>query len=169
MRGLLSRTTSSKVAIGSRDLADMDLHSLAENRAIPLSIREKYILELARRREPWMMQFCEGLLASADIEEWLLGVTALIAIGTGDAVERLFRLYNETSEQERPIVFEALGRTVSPEYSHAFAAVARFHVGQHRVDVENWTEHAIGILEAVSGRLAGDSHMAFQRDSDAEA
>jgi hypothetical protein len=62
-----------------------------KNTELHILLREPALMELARRREPGILSFCETLVNCGDQECWFTGIKALAALGTYEAVQRLNR------------------------------------------------------------------------------
>ncbi len=111
------------------------------------------MIELARRNEPEMFEFCENLIVSDDFDEWRASIRALAALRTGEAIDRLVMLYAQCYSEDRVIIIDVVGRLLTAEHIHPFSIMTRQLAKPGELDVTGWTSVAIGTLKNVCKRL----------------
>jgi bifunctional pyridoxal-dependent enzyme with beta-cystathionase and maltose regulon repressor activities len=75
------------------DVDSARLWDLIFDEKVYLVLRRPALVELARRKDPKLMDYCENLLKSDDYEDWLTGLATLSAVGTNEAVDSLILAY----------------------------------------------------------------------------
>ena len=129
------------------------LWELVRDNNIHLLLREPAMIELARRNEPEMLEFCENLAVSGDFDDWLASIRALAALRTREAVDRLVMLYAQCYSEDRIIIIDVVGRLLTAEHIHPFSIMTRQIAKPGELDVTGWTSVAIGTLKNVCKRL----------------
>jgi hypothetical protein len=129
------------------------LWELVHDKNIHLLLREPAMIELARRNEPEMFEFCENLIVSDDFDEWRASIRALAALRTGEAIDRLVMLYAQCYSEDRVIIIDVVGRLLTAEHIHPFSIMTRQLAKPGELDVTGWTSVAIGTLKNVCKRL----------------
>jgi len=129
------------------------LWELVHNKNIHLLLREPAMIELARRNESEMLEFCEKLAVSDDFDEWLASIRALAALRTRDAVDLLVMLYAQCYSEDRIIIIDVVGRLLTAEHIQPFSIMTRQLAKPGEQDVTGWTSVAIGTLKNVCKRL----------------
>lgn len=154
-----------RLRLHSRPQADVDrtsihaqtssvqLWELVRDKKKHLLLREPAMIELARRNELEMLEFCEKLAVSGDFDEWLASIRALAALRTKEAVDRLVMLYAQCYSEDRMIIIDVVGRLLTAEHIHPFSIMTRQLAKPGELDVTGWTSVAIGTLKNVCKRL----------------
>ena len=99
------------------------------------------------------MDYCETLLSSEDYECWLMGIDALVALGTPDAVDRLILVYAKSLNNERKYVLSMVARILTAEHVKPFSIMVREVACPGELDVSGWTKIAISTLKDVCKRF----------------
>ncbi|MGY5859246.1 MAG: hypothetical protein RTU63_07745 [Candidatus Thorarchaeota archaeon] len=107
------------------------------------------MLELASRKDPGVIAFCDNLLRSEDQEKWFSALKALETLNTYDAAQRLLVLCGTSSTGDRKIVLNVLARVLSSSQREGFRRLLRSVVSPGELDISNWTPTALRVLEAV--------------------
>ncbi len=133
--------------------SSVQLWELVHDKNMHLLLREPAMIELARRNEREMLEFCEKLVVSGDFDEWLASIRALAALRTKEAVDRLVMLYAQCYSEDRIIIIDVVGRLLTAEHIHPFSIMMRQLAKPGELDVTGWTSVAIGTLKNVCKRL----------------
>jgi hypothetical protein len=152
----------------SADSLDMSLHDTlteslwdtVKNHTLHIILREPSLIELARRKEPGVIAFCDNLLRSEDQECWFTGLKTLEVLNTYDAAQRLLVVSGNSSTSDRKIVLNVLARILTAPQREGFRRLFRSIVTPGELDISGWTPTAIRVLEAVcheSGILIEDT------------
>ncbi|MHA1481554.1 MAG: hypothetical protein ACTSQZ_09050, partial [Candidatus Thorarchaeota archaeon] len=92
----------------------MKLWQLVRDDTVHLILREPSLLELARRRDPELLPFCEKiLLASGDTDKWLIGCKTIAAIGTRNAIDKLIMLYARSISDNRRFIINIVAQILT--------------------------------------------------------
>ncbi|MFW9810335.1 MAG: hypothetical protein ACFFE6_13235, partial [Candidatus Thorarchaeota archaeon] len=116
-------------------------------------LRKPALQELARRRDPHLMDYCESLLSSDENENWLTAVSTLVALGTAEAVDRLILVYAQSLNDERKLVLSMVAKVLTAEHVKPFSIMVREVAGPGELDVSGWTKTAISTLQDVCKRF----------------
>jgi len=133
--------------------SSVQLWELVRDKNIHLLLREPAMIELARRNESEMFEFCEKLAVSDDFDDWLASIRTLAALRTREAVDRLVMLYAQCYSEDRIIIIDVVGRLLTAEHIHPFSIMTRQLAKPGELDVTGWTSVAIGTLKNVCKRL----------------
>ncbi len=151
------------------DVDSARLWNLVEDDAVHLILRKPALLELARRCDPLLMDYCENLLCSDEYEKWLLGVDLLVVIGTPDAVDRLILVYAQSLNDERKYVLSMVAKILTAEHVKPFSIMVRDVAIPGELDVTGWTRTAISTLKDACRRFGietyGDGERNVSRDA----
>ncbi|MBD3406698.1 MAG: hypothetical protein GF411_11335 [Candidatus Lokiarchaeota archaeon] len=128
------------------------LYESASNQSLQLSLREVVLYELALRQDERVMDICEKLFDSADIDEWLLGLRILSVIGTEPAMDRLVQIYTDADVHGRKLALDIIASSVSADFAQPFSIMVREFIGSESIDVSTWTSVAIATLYHVCKR-----------------
>ena len=146
------------------------LWNLVEDEKVHLILKKQALLELARRKDPSVMDYCETLLASEDYECWFMGIDALVALGTPDAVDRLILVYAKSLNDERKHVLGMVARILTAEHVKPFSIMVREVACPGELDVSGWTKTAISTLKDVCKRFGietyGEMHVGLETKED---
>jgi hypothetical protein len=135
------------------DVDSARLWNLLEDEKVHLILKKPALLELARRKDTSLMDYCETLLSSEDYERWLVGIDALVALGTPDAVDRLILVYAKSLNDERKYVLSMVARILTAEHVRPFSIMVREVACPGELDVSGWTKTAISTLKEVCKRF----------------
>ncbi|MFW9789420.1 MAG: hypothetical protein ACFFE2_14470 [Candidatus Thorarchaeota archaeon] len=121
-------------------------------------LRRPALLELARRHDDLLMDYCEGLLGSEDYEDWLMGIDLLVALGNPDAVDRLILVYAQSLHDERRHVLCKVARILTAEHVKPFSIMVRDIACPGELDVTGWTKTAVSTLKDVCRRFGIETY-----------
>lgn len=136
--------------------ADVDgarLWDLVNDNTVHLLLRKPALLELARRNDPNLMDYCEQLLTSDDHENWFAGLATLSALGSHDAVDRLILAYAHSLNEDRKIVLSVVAKLLTAEHVKPFSIMVREVAIPGEIDITGWTKVAISTLQDVCKRF----------------
>lgn len=135
---------------------DAHSHTLSEslwdtvkNDSLNIILREPALLELSSRKDPGVISYCDNLLRSEDQESWFTALKALETLNTYDAAQRLLITCGTSSTGDRKIVLNVLARVLSSSQREGFRRLIRSVVSPGELDVSNWTQTALRVLESV--------------------
>ena len=135
------------------DIDSARLWDLIFDEKVHLVLRRPALLELARRQDSKLMDYCEHLLKSDDYEEWLTALTTLSVIGTHDAVDRLVLVYARSLNEDRRLVLSHVARILTAEHIKPFSIMVREVACPGEIDVTGWTRVAISTLQDTCKRF----------------
>lgn len=125
------------------------LWDTVKNDSLNIILREPALLELASRKDPGVIAYCDNLLRADDQESWFSALKTLETLNTYDAAQRLLVLCGTASTGDRNIVLNVLARVLSSSQREGFRRLIRSVVSTGELDVSNWTPTALRVLEAV--------------------
>jgi hypothetical protein len=135
------------------DIDSTQLWDLVNDEQVHLVLRRPALLELARRKDSDLLDYCEELLNSDDYEKWLNGLSTLSAIGSHDAVDRLILAYAHSLNEDRKVVLSVVARILTAEHVKPFSIMVREIAVPGELDVTGWTRVAISTLQEVCRRF----------------
>ena len=135
------------------DVDSARLWNLVEDETVHLVLRKPALLELARRKNPLLMNHCENLLSSDDYEDWLMAIDLLVALGTPEAVDRLILVYAQSLNDERKHVLCMVAKILTAEHVKPFSIMVREVACPGELNVSGWTKIAISTLMDVCKRF----------------
>jgi hypothetical protein len=135
------------------DVDSARLWDLVNDECVHLLLRRPALLELARRKDPDLMDYCERLLNSCDYENWLTGLNTLSAIGSHDAVDRLILAYAHALNEDRKTVLSIVAKILTAEHVRPFSIMVREVAVPGEIDVTGWTRVAISTLDDACRRF----------------
>jgi hypothetical protein len=135
------------------DVDSARLWDLIFDENVHLILRRPALAELARRKDPKLMDYCEVLLKSDDYEEWLTALTTLSAIGTNTAVDRLILVYAHSLNEDRRIVLSHVAKILTAEHIKPFGIMVREVACPGEIDITGWTRVAISTLQNACKRF----------------
>ena len=141
-------TPETTVEVHTRTLTE-SLWDTVKNQFLNIILREPALIELASRKDPGVIPFCENLLRADDQESWFTALKALETLSTYDASQRLLVLCGTSNTGDRKIVLNVLARVLSSPQREGFRRLIRSVVSPGELDVSNWTPTALRVLEAV--------------------
>ena len=112
-------------------------------------LREPALLELALRKDPGVLPFCDVLFISEDQESWFSALKALETLNSYDAAQRLLVLCGSSSTSDRKIVLNVLARILSASQREGFRRLIRSFIAPGEIDVSGWTPTALHVLESI--------------------
>jgi hypothetical protein len=140
------------------DVDSARLWNLVNDDTVHLILRKPALQELARRRNPHLMDYCETLLGSDEYEKWLTAISILVALGTPEAVDRLILVYAQSLNDERKLVLSMVAKVLTAEHVKPFSIMVREVAVPGELDVSGWTKTAISTLEDVCKRFGIEIH-----------
>lgn len=135
------------------DIDSTQLWDLVNDERVHLVLRRPALLELARRKDSDLLDYCEELLNSDDHEKWLTALSTLSAIGSHDAVDRLILVYAHSLNEDRKVVLSVVARILTAEHVKPFSIMVREIAVPGELDVTGWTRVAISTLQEVCRRF----------------
>ena len=140
------------------DVDSAQLWNLVEDETVHLILRKPALLELARRQDPLLMDYCEKLVSSENYEDWLMGINILVELGTHDAVDRLILVYAQSLNDERRHVLCMVAKILTAEHVKPFSIMVREVACPGELDVSGWTKTAISTLKDVCKRFGIETY-----------
>jgi len=131
------------------DTLTESLWDTVKNDSLNIILREPALLELAIRKDPGVIAFCDNLLYAEDQESWFSALKALETLNTYDAAQRLLVLCGSASTGDRKIVLNVLARVLSSSHREGFRRLIRPVVASGELDVSNWTPTSLRVLESI--------------------
>lgn len=125
------------------------LWDTVKNHALHIILREPALFELARRKEPGVIVFCDSLLSSEDQESWFSALKALEILNTYDTAQRLLVLAGSSNTNDRKIVLGVLARVLTSSHREGFRRLIRSIIVPGELDVTGWSPIALRVLEFV--------------------
>ncbi|MFW9794363.1 MAG: hypothetical protein ACFFEE_08675, partial [Candidatus Thorarchaeota archaeon] len=140
------------------DVDSARLWNLVHDETVHPILKKPALLELARRRDPNLMDYCENLLGSGEYENWLTSISTLVALGTPEAVDRLILVYAQSLNDERKLVLCMVAKVLTADYVKPFSIMVREVAVPGELDVSGWTKIAISTLRDVCKRFGVEVH-----------
>ncbi len=131
------------------DTLTESLWDTVKNDSLNIILREPSLLELASRKDPGVIAYCDNFLRAEDQESWFTALKALETLDTYDSAQRLLVLCGTSSTGDRKIVLNVLARVLSSSQREGFRRLIRSIVAPGELDVTNWTATALRVLEVV--------------------
>lgn len=129
--------------------SETSLLDTVRDNSIPIVLREPALIELARRKNPNVITFCDTLLHSEDRESWFSALIALETLNTYDAAQRLLVLSGTASAIDRKMILSVLARVLTSSHREGFRRVLRTIPLIGVLNVTDWTPTALRVLESV--------------------
>ncbi|MHA2191533.1 MAG: hypothetical protein ACXAAP_15035 [Candidatus Thorarchaeota archaeon] len=126
---------------------------LVKDKSVHLILREPGLLELARRQDSDLLDFCECMLSSEDIDEWMAAVKILSVMQTDEAVDRLIMVYAQSLSSDRRFVTGEVAKILTADHVHPFTVMVRELASPGEINVTGWTSVAISTLKDVCKRF----------------
>jgi hypothetical protein len=104
------------------------------------------------------MDYCEAMLSTEEYEEWLTAISALVALGTPEAVDRLIMVYAQSLNDERRLVLSMVAKVLTADHVKPFSIMVREVAVPGELDVSGWTKTAISTLQDVCKRFGIEVH-----------
>jgi hypothetical protein len=125
------------------------LWDTAKDESLHILLREPALLELARRREPGVLAYCDRLLFADDQEHWFTALKVLETLNTYDAVQRLLVICGYSGTGDRKIVMNALARVLTDTHREGFRRILRSMIAPGVLDVTGWSPAALRVLASI--------------------
>ena len=129
------------------------LWDTTKNHALNIVLREPALIELANRKDPGVIAFCDSLLHSEDQESWFSALKALEVLNTYDAAQRLLILCGNSGTGDRKIALSVLARVLTSSQREGFRRLLRSVLAPGELDISRWTPTALRVLESVCHEL----------------
>ena len=137
----------------SVDEHDLQLLQRAGDNSIHVFLREPAIIELARRKDSAVLDICEELLNSNDIDGWSVGVNALAEMKTAGSLDRLVALHSQSNPQDKSFIMQRVAQCLTSNHAASFGAMVRGLSIPCEIDVSLWSSVAKAVLGMVCARL----------------
>ena len=125
------------------------LWDTAKDESLHILLREPALLELARRREPGILAYCDKLLLAEDQECSFTALKVLETLNTYDAAQKLLVICGYSGTGNRKIVMNALARVLTAAHREGFRRILRSMIAPGVLDVTGWTPTALHVLKSV--------------------
>ena len=143
--------------------ADADrtqLWELVRDQDIHLVLRAPALLELARRRDPDLLSFCDSFLKASSKEKWLIAVKAIAAFDTTESLEKLVMIFaTSTDSHDRDFIIQLVAKTLTADFVRPFSIMVRDLAKPGTIDISGWTRAAIATLQDVCKRYSIETHI----------
>lgn len=134
------------------DTGRAQLWELANDEDVHLILRMPGLMELARRRDPGVLDYCRNFLDSGNMDEWYLGIKVIAALGTPEAIETLLMIYASSINGGRRYITNIIAQSLTIEYVHPFTIMLRELAVPGELDITGWTSTAVATLQDVCKR-----------------
>ncbi|MDF1537473.1 MAG: hypothetical protein P1Q69_01035 [Candidatus Thorarchaeota archaeon] len=125
----------------------MQLWELVHDKDVHLILRAPGLMELARRRDAGVIDYCETLIKSNNSEEWFLGVKTIAELGTQEAIDRLVMIYAASLDEKRRYIMHLIAKTLTTKNVHPFSVMVRELADSDEVDITRWTSTVVTTLQ----------------------
>ena len=135
--------------------ADTDrtkLWELVKDETVHLILREPGLMELARRRDSELLDFCETMLASGNLDDWFVAVKIIASIASRKAIARLVMIYASSLSDNRQFITNLVARVLTADFVHPFSIMIRELAIPGELDITGWTSTALATLQDVCKR-----------------
>ena len=139
-----------------QETATESLWDTIKDTSLHILLREPALLELARRKEPGVLSYCDKLLLSEDQECWFSALKTLESLNTYDSVQRLLVVCGYSGTGDRQIVMHILARVLTASHREGFRRILRSMITPGTLDVTGWSPTALRVLKAVCVELGID-------------
>ena len=139
-----------------QETATESLWDTVMDTSLHILLREPALLELARRKEPGVLSYCDKLLLSEDHECWFSALKTLEALNTYDSVQRLLVVCGYSGTGDRQVVMHVLARVLTASHREGFRRILRSMITPGTLDVTGWSPTALRVLKAVCVELGID-------------
>ena len=124
------------------------LWDTVKNTSLNIILREPALLELATRKDPGVIAYCDVLLFSEDQESWFSALKTLKTLDTYDSAQRLLVLCGTSNTIDRRIVLNVLARILTSSQREGFRRILRSMIEPGDLDVTGWSPIALRVLES---------------------
>lgn len=135
------------------DVDSARLWDLIFDEKVHLVLKRPALVELARRKDPKLMDYCDNLVKSDDYEEWLTGLATLSAVGTNEAVDSLILAYAHSLNEDRRTVLTYVAKILTAEHIKPFSIMVREVAVPGEIEITGWTRVAISTLQDACKRF----------------
>lgn len=115
-------------------------------------LRELAIIELARRKNPAVLDLCETLLSSGNPDECHVAVSALSEMKTVASLDKLVVLYRGSNPEDRSFIVQKVAECLTSNHAASFEKMLRELSIPCEIDLSRWSSPAKAVLGAVCGR-----------------
>jgi len=136
-------------SLGLQDTLTESLWDTVKDTSLHIILQEPALLELALRKDPGVISFCDYLLNSENQESWFTALKVLETLNTYDAAQRLLVLCGSSNTSDKKIVLNVLARILSSPQREGFRRLIRSFIKPGEIDVSCWTPTALHVLESV--------------------
>ena len=130
-----------------------DLLKLVHDPSVHLFLRAPVFMELARRREPRVLDICESMLQDSDAECWIIALRALVMYGSTQSINILYEEYLTCPADLKRLVALHIAQTVTEESRFRFQKIVRQFSCIGTLNVTGWTPTALQVLAESCKRL----------------
>ena len=123
------------------------LWELVNDETVHLILKASGLMELARRRDPEVLDYCKNLLDSGNSDEWYLGIKVIAAMGNAEAIETLLMIYASSLNGDRKYITGILAQNLTIDYVHPFTIMLRELAVPGELDITGWTSVAVATLQ----------------------
>jgi hypothetical protein len=134
------------------EFSNSSLWKIVETINIHLFLQEPALLELARRKDSRVSDFCEKMLISNDPDECFIAIQILVELGSKQAIERLFHFYLNCNPLFKSVALHGIAKNLSPEYTEYFSKLVAPLACTGILDISTWSPIAIEALEKICKR-----------------
>ena len=162
---ILTRNESNLRVMDSyyRSFDSDDLWERVSDDSTFLFIRTPMMFELARRNDKRLLNLCEKLFASGDIEEWFVALRTITYVRGDVACGRLIDLFKDSPPHRRSYIAKYVGMVVEEKYRNEFKKIVLVLSACGSLDVTSWTDVAVSCLHSCCKRLGIDIIEAKQK------
>jgi hypothetical protein len=132
---------------------DTRLWQRATDKTVHLFLREPAITELARKKDPAILDLCETLLSSDDADDWQVAVNALAEMKTAASIDRLIALYIQSDSDDRSLIIQKVAYCLTSDHASSFEKMLRELPVPCEIDVFKWSSSAKAVLGALCSRV----------------
>lgn len=129
------------------------LWDTAKDESLHIILRGPALQELARRKDPGVVPYCDKLLVSEDQECWFTAIEVLATLNTYEAVQKLFVVCDYSGTGDRMVVIHILGSILTDVYRERFRRILRSVINPGELDVTGWTKTALQVLRETCTQL----------------
>ncbi len=130
-----------------------DLWEKANDSSTYLFVRTPMMIELARREDSRILDLCESLLKSGEIEEWFVALRVLASMKNDVSCSWLIDLYKESEPHRRSYIAKYTAMVVGPKNVSEFKKIALSISAAGTINVSGWTKTALKCLKSSCKRL----------------
>ena len=128
------------------------LWELVNDEKVHLILKASGLMELARRRDPGILDYCKKLLDSGNSDKWYLGIKVIAAMGNAEAIDTLLMIYASSLNGNRKYIAGILAQNLTIDYVHPFTIMLRELAVPGELDITGWTSTAVVALQDVCQR-----------------